>query len=644
MKTLKKLVQPSLLFSLALFLSYCSKDNGTDPDPDPDPIGETPIEIEEVASVPLFKLTSPLRSAFLQEGTTDDMNITVQGEACDDINPIAEATINEASVVLTGTGDCKTFNIDLNSTWGLNTIDGVAKNDLGDEVSIVQSYLRSSEYFPAPGTTDVLANARRARLGPNVLDDQDRSDADDFASLLKIVIENSDIDSAIPEVLSPYKCYTSLPIVGCVSSTKVLKNGTFNLGDVTINSVLALEGGLIKVDLSISETTLPLTVETTPSTLFNQNGNIGFENIDIVAIYNVTHNGDAILVSLQSNDTTLSNFFISGFSGLSGVIINIVTPLLSGPINNMVQNSIDSGLTLALKDFESILGQMLNDFNLEPSIIVPAPIAMELLVASGIDHLEVGAGFIDLGLGVRVEPAEYKKNAAQLAYGSIIGASTIPTFEAMNGSFGMGIKNDDFNQVLWAVWAGGGFDTGNADNALITGLLSSNALDAGIASIETKLPPVLTAVGDVGSQVKISIGDILIKAKINPLLLGLTATDIDADLSVYVSLALTGTFELVSETGKMRFVLSSEPETHVQIQDYVRTPEAINLESKLGDFTSELIKLLISASVAAVELPTFPVDGLPGVEPGTVWALGSGTIAQASGYINFDGEIGVKVE
>lgn len=635
---MKKLVRHLIFLSLLIIFSYCSKENSTQTDSVVD------NSIEEVSSTPSIILTNPLRGIILKEGTMGDMVINVNGEACDDINPIEKVILNNTSLMLAGTGDCKTFSSDLNSSWGLNIIDGSAKNDFGDEVSIVQSYIRSPEYFPAPGNTDLIENARRVRLGPEVLDDNDRSDEDDFASLIKIVLENSDFDSNISNVLIPEMCHSS--VLGlCVFEAGVYKDGPFNLGEVTVNNVLALDGGLVKVNLSIGVTSLPIRIVGRASDVtFDTRGFASVEYINVEAIYNVVFDGNAVLVSLESNNTTVSNFSFGDFSGLDGAIINIISDLFSSSINSIMQDNIDDGLMVGLELFGSNLEQMLNDFNLEPSIIVPAPVDVELIVESSIDHLEVGTDFIDLGLEIKVEPTTYKKDATQLVYGSIIGSSSLPTFEDMNSSIGLGNKNDFINQFLWAVWAGGGFDIENGNSNLISDLLSSNSLNAIIASIETKVPPVLMSVGAAGSQVEIAIGDILIKAKINPMLLGLTESNIDVDISIYASLILTGVFELDSETGKMKFVLTTEPDTHIQIQDYIRTPDGIDLESKLGFFTNELLKLLINASISSVELPTIPIDGLTGIEPGTVWALDNGTIEHASGYINFVGEIGVEIE
>lgn len=655
MKTLKQLLRLPLLLILTILLSYCSKDDGIEPNP----IDETPTPIEEVSSTPIFKLTNPPRGAFLQEGTTDDMIITVEGEACDSINPITGITINGSSAVLGGTGDCRTFSSDVTSSWGLNIIDGFAENDLGDEVALVQSYIRSDRYSPAPTTSKsynnhLIPGAWRSRLGQEAFDDGDRSDIDDFATVLQRVINTVDFDALAPTVL--YDNITSTTDDCLVydltrrNGVKVQKNGTMTFDQLTIDQLLAKPGS-IEVGFSMSNLNLPLSVTAfsglvpcVPEIEIATTGSVGFSNASVSGIFDVSFNGDEIEVLLKqgSANVNINNPFINinltGNSTINNLISDASTFVLSFFVNN-IEDMLTDTLTDAIKP---ALKGLFNGLGIDEAIPLPK-VDVTLIVESNIDHAKVDEGFIDLGLNANVTPSVFKKSTAQLANGSIIGTSILPSFEGMNGSLGMGMKHDFTNQVLWAVWAGGGLDFPDGTTAEITDAVNNNGLDATITSIETTLPPVLMP-SDVDSQIKIGIGDILTEAKVPPSSLGLPNVGSDIEISVYVSIILTCKFLLNPETNELSFELIGEPETHVQIKDVVRNPAVEVLESQFANVISAIIKERIFGVVKSIDLPSIPISALPGIPAGSTWVLDNGQIDQSSGYFRLIGGISVVVE
>ena len=590
----------------------------------------------------------------MKDGTMDEMPVTIEGEACDSINAIASVTVNGTSVSLAGNADCKTFSAAVNSTWGLNIIDMVVENALGDEVPVVQSFLRSPEYFPAPGTADDarIAGAWRGRLGQEVLDDRDRGDLDDLASIVEIAINSFGFNEAIPVVLfnsvstSTHDCilYTTTGKTGL----RFERNGPLVLGEIQMHSILAAPGS-IEIDFTIGKSTLPLSVRgyltlpCVPEVRERTTGSVGFSSVRVRGTFNVELNDseNTINVTMASSTIDFTSPFVkvnlTGISQIDNLISNASTLVVSA-----FKNFISDSLVSALKgEIETAIEGFIDGFTVNPTVDVPAPVSVQLAVESTIDHVQIGNGFIDLGLSASVLPSVFKKTAEQLVYGSILGASTLPSFDAMDGTFGVGMKDDFINQVLWAVWAGGGFDLTDGNISLITDLMSSASLDASFVSVETGLPPVLMP-GAEGSEVRIGIGDVLVKMKVNPSLLGQPGAGSQVELSFYVSLTLTGALEINPETREMNVILSGEPAVHVQLADHVRTEESGALESRIGNFTSDLIQRLVTDVIGAVELPSIPLIGIEGIPAGTKWVVDRGSMDHAAGYFRVIGEVGVE--
>lgn len=615
---------------------------------------------EKIVSTPGFTLTNLSRGTFMTDGTMEEMHVTIEGEACDSINAITGVTVNGTSVTLAGSDDCKTFSAEVNSIWGLNIIDMIVENALGDEVPLVQSYLRSPEYFPAPGTEDDarIAGAWRGRLGQEVLDDGDPHDLDDLASIMAFAINNFNFDEAMPVLIAiagddnddgqvdliNNNCIWPLDDVTThKTGYRVAKNGKLNMGLAEMDHLEASNGTLnflFRVQ-NISQKIVanayvnlacvyPNEVVTTTT------GKIETGSVEVIGSMKIEIQNRKAIVTLASINSDISGLNVTIDN--SGVIDNLIS-FIASKFNSQIEDLFSN---LLLKNY--VLPQIeavLNNISINPTIDLPSPINVQLNVNSDLQDLKVGDRYIDLGFAARVLPSEFKKDASQLGHGSIIGASTLPSFIGMNGTFGLGMKDDFINQVLWAVWAGGGFDLGDGNISLITDLMGSASLDATFVSVETGLPPVLMP-GAEGSEVKIGIGDVLVKMKVNPNMLGQPGSGIQVELSFYVSLTLTGTLEINPETRVMNVTLSGEPAVHVQLADHVRTEGSTVLESKIGNFTSDLIQRLVTDVVGAVELPSIPLSKIDGIPAGTNWVLDHGSMDHAAGYFRVIGEVGIE--
>ena len=196
MKTLKLFV----LLTIGVLFITCSNEKDVTNDPVIDPVEEN------VSSASLFELTKPLRGDYIISEAGSSPLFTVEGKACDDINEVINVDINASSLPLTDyEADCVSFGTELVSKWGLNTILGKTVNDQGNEVSIVQSNLISSEFLSP--LSSLIPNALKLRLDQEIIDDFDRTDIDDFSTVLNLTLNHyldlgvSSLDDEIPNLL-----------------------------------------------------------------------------------------------------------------------------------------------------------------------------------------------------------------------------------------------------------------------------------------------------------------------------------------------------------------------------------------------------------------------------------------------------------
>ena len=183
---------------LSLLLTNCSNDSPTKPKA---PTGPT--------DVTMLVVTSPARSAMLADGSLADGNVTVSGEACDPTDGIASLTVLGGTVPVSGHPPCQAFDVAQTSRWGLSIVTADATSAGGAHKSLVQSYLRSPSYFSPASSQAQSARvpaASVAQLNQQLLDDGDRDDADDIATIVQRILNGTDWNAQIPTCISVSPC------------------------------------------------------------------------------------------------------------------------------------------------------------------------------------------------------------------------------------------------------------------------------------------------------------------------------------------------------------------------------------------------------------------------------------------------------
>ncbi len=620
-------------------------------------------------SAPAAVITSPAPSAFIHAGTTVDMTIAVEGEACDSVNPIARVTLNGSASTLSGSGDCRSFSADLNSTWGLNVVKGLIANDNGNEVALVQSYIRSGEFLaPTTATTarssrgiaiDGIADAFRIRLGQEAIDDGDARDPDDLVTVINLALEdqiglindylNSYLDNLLPDLIYDSVTETSHT---CLLQTRVnregvnfRRDGALRVDYLLLDSLTTADGE-VYVDLIVGPITLPLAVDgyldngCLGELTAGATGAVGIQGGTISATLSVDEVGN---LQIQFVDVSLKPAIVDiELDGLTGWFANFVSNQLE-EVADFFLPAVEPWLLLLMEDYlvpllEPYIG--LNVFFTE-SLNEPI-LGVNLVLDAQTGVAEVREGFIDYGVTTKVQPSVYTKTSDELAAGTIIGSSTLPAFDGMKGSFGLGLKHDFINQIFWALWAGGAFDFEDVTDTTIDTLNAELEVPGvTVTSMEMTLPPVLMP-GDNDAQVKIGVGGIVLSANLEQsspsLFAGQPIITVDVPLTVHVAIFFTATLGLTPDRG-IDFNISNQAEVEVQIVDAVRTDEIIALESELAAATQTVVERLIREDVGwntpLLELPFEPAVPV-------TWYLDNGVLDQAEGYLRIIGSVGVR--
>ncbi|MEQ8421204.1 MAG: hypothetical protein RIB64_14435 [Arenibacter algicola] len=724
MKTLKLFV----LLTIGVLFITCSNEKDVTNDPVIDPVEEN------VSSASLFELTKPLRGDYIISEAGSSPLFTVEGKACDDINEVINVDINASSLPLTDyEADCVSFGTELVGKWGLNTILGKTVNDQGNEVSIVQSNLISSEFLSP--LSSLIPNALKLRLDQEIIDDFDRTDIDDFSTVLNLTLNHSldlgvrALDDEIPDILHD-GIKTTRPICGsclilfhgddsyedCPSrivggketngyytqtnkeGIEIRKAGPLQIGGISHNYVY-LKDGKLNITIGLEEIIFPVSVDiyediapnreclADGQVRYNPSGTIGFRVLEMNLIYDLNSNGESIDMVLEDIQITAlwdSNIDFTPSelinSALNNVLANVasrftnilIPPLLSilgigcDALNNeiipILTITSDAGIPIGhdFSDFQwradcayfSIVGLLDKFLDISGDISGNIPdldttntaLGVDLMIEAKTSQVNIGDGFIDYSLDLIVLPVNNINDKEEDLL--IIGPSNAPIFDEMGGTFGIGLKHDLINNILWALWAGGGFD--DIDTSEILNTLNQDQrlqeLDLKIVSIETGTPPVMMP-GSSNSDVIFGVGEInLIAEMIVPNLELIdgqpSITEATESLTIIVSTFLPANIELDSDENKLLFTFINEDiQAEVEIKSSINTQAMDDLKHIIGDIISGLMKDKIT-DFPPLPIPTIPIgDPDIGIPEGSALKLTNGQLNNTEGYFKIIGEM-----
>jgi len=556
-------------------------------------------------TAPTIVVTSPVRAEMLERGDMGVSQVTIIGEACDPMYPITRLEINGVDIPVSGEKLCEPFEVVQDSSWGLSIITGYVENSMGRSSTLAQSYLRSPSYFPFATDLDPAAEITSAavvRLNQSGIDDSNRNDEDDLATAVWIKLNRMDLDAVIPNTIADTREWTVhecgfWPLEWLDASWhgyRVRKTGSFTYSHPTVDWLYAVDGGLF-MGFSISNTDLPLWVG-------------GWFNCACCGDYNASARGDVktnyiwveTTISLSLEQTGLVSASICptcfeiGFNGLwididwgilefmdslLNEIFNAIVSIFQGHIEDLLAGQLREEIAPMVTDFINGMQFVFDDMYVY---------GIPLTVESSLDYFNAngpqGSGNCDLRMTMQAYPDN--PNIEPLPIGAIRADGTLPSFSSTEYSFGAGLKDDVLNQLLWAAWVGGVFDIDD-----VTQFVPDNTLD-GIynLTITAPLPPVVMPSSSPG-EIEIGMGDILVEADVDPVLLG-NGSGSPIPVRLYVS-------------GVMGYSLGFDTALNVLTGDVTSTQLWVQLEPVNAEIDEQAVIAAVSEAVEDVVISFF---------------------------------------
>jgi hypothetical protein len=552
----------------------------------------------------------------LMQGTMDASPVSITGQACHSDDFITGLVVNGETMPVSGGQRCESFELNQESRWGMSVISGRVEAESGPTGYLAQSYLRSPTYFAPAAAPDPDAQVEHAlfvQLNQEAIDDGDRQDIDDMATLLGLATGGIDLSSLIDP------------------TTPIAQTGGWDIyvtglsHDQPALSLVAIAGGLHFVYV-IGNLNLPLVFDCTCTLC--ECWFAGGDGTGTVHIGAVDTESD-IMLSLATGGSP------------NAVFVNVVTQISDLDITadqwfldfmlSIVEAFIVDGL---VADLEAELSQMMAveaapliedaiaSFKCPESVALPGG-DISLAVESGLSWLEFAPGYGQLGLQVQVLPPALGHAAGQ---GAIQAGGAPPSF-AGGPAVGAGLKDDLLNQFFWAAWQAGTFD------------LSDMAIGPGVViSTFAHLPPVVMP-GQSGNQIEIGIGDLQIDATIDPDLIegaGSLSQPVEAEL--YVSALATVSLGVDAGTGRL-IVVDPTVETWVQVTSAEGVPDPQAVATPVMELAEALLPFLLGELFAALPFPELDLSGIEGVPPGTTLEVSFGSIDRQGRYHRLTGSL-----
>ncbi len=647
------------------------------------------IDIRIDSTPPQVNITSPSRAAALLSGVFADSAVPITGNVDDGVSTITSFVLNGVPWPTNGTGSLA-FSTTQSARWGQNVITGSVTDSCGNRGTVAQSYLRSPSYFTAALSPNSGARAPSgvvAHLNQPVIDDGYdyywngwHRLSDDLAGLAYNILSKTDINGAVPYYItaSPdanndkqidsvtYSC-GFWPVEWTETNQKtgywVRRQGASNsptpitYDTPEINFVRAVPNGLhmsmtVGKNDGVTSINLPLQVHghldtgCLGETGITVKGNVKVDQVTVDATLSVYQSGGApqVYICPTCVNVTLDGLWIdidwgplNFISWLLNDITNFIVGFFDGAIADLLESQLRSLIPPLVKDF-------LNSFGLATSFDVPAPLSTRISLSSGIDYLSFsgpeGSGYGKLGLYAQLYPSWRGSSIPWTSRGAIRKDGAMPSFAtgASANEFGIGLKDDLVNQLLWSIWYSGALDLSLAELQPLTGSLDLSGVSM---TLSAKSPPVLMP-GRGGPQIQIGLGDAYVDANVDLMqLLGQPSSSGAGVIHVgmYLSTIMGGSIDLDPTNNELLVALDPDPQMWVQVVD-IDDP---GYQGIMSDLFTELLKLvlppLLENIVGSFPIPAFDLSGVGGLPAGTVWELYNGQIDHAGSYYRLSGSL-----
>jgi len=540
------------------------------------------------ASAPIIDITNPVRGQMV---TASGSSMPITGEVRDLTGGLFEVTIDGATQTLTQ--GVTTFPIARTylPEHGMNSIIATALDVTDNFTRAAQSWLAAPEWKPAASSFD---EGIIAFLSRDFIDDGVRTGAaNDLATIFERVVGNINVSSLLP---SPAVTYGGFDVY--------LRNMRYNKPTIALSP--GLNGLLLEMNVQ------NIAVDVDAQGFVNVGGKVTVSSVDIDMMLSITVVNGVARVRQEATTVNVNGLRIDVHWS-----INWLVNLFSNTISNALSDSLKTALVQMVPP---MLQDVFKSIELNETFTVPAFFPgmqpLNVLLSSKLYNAAINESGITLGLRTRASAARRVTWATRgsIMRGGCFGVDGGPPVWNPAKRIGAAISLDVINQLLHAVWQGGGLElTMGADAFGGANLEADFGITALDIDMSARLPPLLT---DCGGKLVLQMAEINMDVHA-------TLSGVQLNVSLIIAVETGAVVEM--KNGKLTMSLESIPEEAILVD--ITSIESdlfdTNLEVELIDFLRDLVLVKALEQVGGQTLADFP---LPEIDLGAIDPSLSGTV------------------
>lgn len=576
-------------------------------------IAPVAFDLVRDGTAPQIAGLQPARGAMLVSAG----DIRVQGQVTDAYSPVQSVTVNGAEQLASAAGLAYGIDTTPAGRWGLNVVEITATDSCGNSAYQVQSYLRGEQFRPAATSANPAARVPKGqflKLTQEAVDDQDRADLDDAATLVERFLQRN-LSTLLQQSTRNAVVTTGSSCPG-LNYTVTIPSPGASVVQPRVRS-LTLQAGNMRQDVSIDTVTVPLRItaevvgllcNTAPPITVNATFSAAVRSISTTAI-SVDGNGK-LAVTMPSPTVTVTQVQVSA-TGVA-VIDNLISSVL-GTISGVVGDAIGSQIRNVVP---LVLAQFLNTPLTAGATIANGAFDLTLNAVAGMDGITIQPAAMTQSAFTQVYPSA--AGTPFPAQGAIMRQTSAPDLASSPGPLTYAVDDNLINQGLWTLWYGGAMEI--PDLAGLPGVK---------LRISGQLPPVLMPGAQAG-EAAFGLGALKATLDLNlgdpntiPPLTG--AVHVEAN----VSLLLEGSIRYDGIAGQL--LLDHQPGSGTSYVQFESVTDGVNpitdaaaldaVKQYTRELMSRLAEQLADGTLVSAMLPPLHLAFAQPVAGGTIDAL-----------------------
>jgi len=568
--------------------------------------------------------------AYPPRGATIDGAAAVQvtGTVTSLAGLITSFTVNGDQVPVAGDGS---FTYSNPSNQGMNLLVFDAEDLLGGTSHSSRSYYWSPKWYqidsPNPDQS-MVQDGIMIFLGPEVWDDDDTNSVDDIATIMTYYMGSLDLGSMISNPV------TTGSFGWCDYSVNV-KNISYGPPSVDLAPI---DGGL-HMYVVIPNFASDIEVNTSGWGCPDFDGTATASSITISTNVMLTVDGAGnVSAAMQDADVNVNDLVVS-LGGVWGFLLNWIIDFFADSFAAEIESSFEQELGALIEDtLAEALASLALDESVEMTPFLGDGPSVTLQITTGISSLSFTPEGGTIGLRAKVTAP---KGISHDPLGSIgryscgSGSDTGLSFPKQ-GEIEMGLHDDFFNQLPFAMYWGGLFEL-EVDAAELGADLGQYGLDDVALTLDFLLAPILTECTTDEVQV-LQIGDMRVDAVLD--LYG-----VPVEMTMYASVEVEAEIVVVdgAEGKELSIALGDVRKMEVEITEVsgaLAGAEEMLVALVEDQLVGGLLDNLAGDALGSFPIPEIDLSGmLPGLPPGTGISIDIQDLLRVAAYTVLTGNV-----